>query len=105
MTKKPLETMEEHFGKVVDPRQERTEEHKRIDSVIIAICAELYGAEGWVDIELYGRSKLPWLRTFLELPNGIGSLLKEKKIRQHKFPGIPLLLMEAFLFQILPVVF
>ncbi len=31
------------------------------------------GAEGWVDIELFGKSKLPWLKTFLELPNGIPS--------------------------------
>jgi predicted transposase YbfD/YdcC len=73
MTKKPLETIEEYFGKVVDPRKERTKEHKLIDIVIIAICAVICGAEGWVDIELYGKSKLHWLRTFLELPNGIPS--------------------------------
>ncbi len=30
-------------------------------------------AESWDDIALYGRSKLAWLRTFLELPNGIPS--------------------------------
>jgi hypothetical protein len=30
-------------------------------------------AESWNDIALYGRSKLTWLRTFLELPNGIPS--------------------------------
>src|SRR4051812_44608353 len=30
-------------------------------------------AESWDDIALYGRSKLDWLRTFLELPNGIPS--------------------------------
>ncbi|MFL5284488.1 MAG: ISAs1 family transposase [Rhodopila sp.] len=30
-------------------------------------------AESWCDIALYGRSKLAWLRTFLELPNGIPS--------------------------------
>jgi len=31
------------------------------------------GAEGWTDIENFGNSKLPWLKTFLELPNGIPS--------------------------------
>jgi predicted transposase YbfD/YdcC len=52
---------------------ERTKEHKLIDIIAIAICAVICGAEGWVDIELFGKSKLPWLKTFLELPNGIPS--------------------------------
>lgn len=30
------------------------------------------GAEGWTDIENFGNSKLPWLKTFLELPSGSG---------------------------------
>ena len=50
-------------------RKDRTKDHKLIDIIVIAIC----GAEGWVDIELFGKSKLPWLKTFLELPNGIPS--------------------------------
>jgi predicted transposase YbfD/YdcC len=73
MPKKPLEAIEEHFGKVSDPRVERTKEHKLIDMIAIAICAVICGAEGWVDIELFGKSKLAWLKTFLELPNGIPS--------------------------------
>jgi predicted transposase YbfD/YdcC len=44
-----------------------------MDMIAIAICAVICGAEGWVDIELFGKSKLPWLKTFLELPNGIPS--------------------------------
>jgi len=71
--KKPLEAIEEHFGKVSDPRVDRTKEHKLMDMIAIAICAVICGAEGWVDIELFGKSKLAWLKTFLELPNGIPS--------------------------------
>jgi predicted transposase YbfD/YdcC len=71
--KKPLEAIEEHFSKVTDPRKDRTKDHKLIDIIVIAICAVICGAEGWVDIELYGNSKLHWLSTFLELPNGIPS--------------------------------
>jgi predicted transposase YbfD/YdcC len=71
--KKPLETLSEHFGKVTDPRVDRTKEHKLIDILAIAICAIICGAEGWVDVELFGKSKQPWLATFLELPNGIPS--------------------------------
>jgi len=73
MRKKPLEALEEHFSKVPDPRVDRTKEHKLIDIIAIAICGVICGAEGWVDIELFGKSKLPWLKSFLELPNGIPS--------------------------------
>jgi len=73
MPKKPLEAIEEYFSKVSDPRVDRTKEHKLIDIIAIAICGVICGAEGWTDIELFGKSKLPWLKTFLELPNGIPS--------------------------------
>jgi predicted transposase YbfD/YdcC len=73
MPKKPLEAIEEHFSKVRDPRVDRTKDHNLIDIITIAICAVICGAEGWVDMELFGKSKLPWLKTFLELPNGIPS--------------------------------
>jgi len=73
MANKPIGAIEEHFGKVSDPRIERTKEHKLIDIIVIAICAVICGAEGWVDIENYGKSKKKWLKTFLELSNGIPS--------------------------------
>ena len=73
MPKKPLETIEEYFSKVTDPRIDRRKEHKLIDMIVIAICAVICGAEGWTDIENFGNSKLPWLKSFLELPNGIPS--------------------------------
>ena len=73
MPKKPLEGIEVHFSKVTDPRVDRTKEHKLIDMIAIAICAVICGAEGWTDIENFGNSKLTWLKTFLELPNGIPS--------------------------------
>lgn len=73
MRETPLEKIEEHFSKVQDPRIERSKEHKLIDIISIAICAVICGAEGWVDIENFGKSKETWLKTFLELPNGIPS--------------------------------
>lgn len=73
MPQKPLAAIEEHFGKVSDPRQDRTKDHKLIDILAVAICAVICGAEGWTDIENFGNSKLPWLKTFLELPHGIPS--------------------------------
>ena len=73
MNESPLGKIEEHFGKVEDPRIERGKEHKLIDIISIAICAVICGAEGWVDIENFGKSKIAWLKTFLALPNGIPS--------------------------------
>ena len=39
----------------------------------IAICAVICGAEGWSDVENFGKRKLLWLKTFLELEHGIPS--------------------------------
>lgn len=73
MHKKPLETLKVHFAQVNGSRINRTKDHLLIDIIGIAICAVICGAENWVDIELYGNSKIVWLGTFLELPNGIPS--------------------------------
>jgi predicted transposase YbfD/YdcC len=62
-----------YFGGIEDPRIERTKQHKLLDILIIAICGVICGAEGWVNIEEFGKEKEEWLRTFLELPNGIPS--------------------------------
>jgi len=56
-----------------DPRIDRTKRHNLIDILTIAICAVICGADSWVAIELYGCTKYEWLKTFLELPNGIPS--------------------------------
>lgn len=56
-----------------DPRLERTRLHKFEDILVIAICSLLCGAQSFEDMELFGDSKESWLRTFLELPNGIPS--------------------------------
>lgn len=63
----------QHFVTLTDPRIERTKEHLLIDIVAIAILAIISGAEGWIGIETYGQVKSDWLKSFLELPNGIPS--------------------------------
>lgn len=62
-----------HFANLTDPRVDRTKEHLLLDMVVIAICAILAGADGWVAVEAFGHAKEKWLRTFLALPNGIPS--------------------------------
>jgi predicted transposase YbfD/YdcC len=62
-----------HFADLKDPRLDRTRLHNLMDILIIALCAVISGADGWLDIAAYGVAKYDWLRTFLELPNGIPS--------------------------------
>ena len=61
----------EHFATLEDPRIERGKEHQLLDIVVLAICAVVCGAEGWEAIELFGRTKLEWLRRYVPLANGI----------------------------------
>jgi predicted transposase YbfD/YdcC len=70
---KPATTISEHFGAIRDPRLDRRKRHKLLDILVIAICGVICGAEGWTDIQQFGEAKEEWLRSFLELPNGIPS--------------------------------
>lgn len=63
----------QHFAARDDPRVERTKLHRLLDSVAIALCAVIAGAESWDDIALVGQTKADWLGQFLALPNGIPS--------------------------------
>lgn len=62
-----------YFLSVTDPRKEHNKAHKLIDIIMIAITAVIAGCESWVEIEEFGHDRLDWLKTFLELPNGIPS--------------------------------
>ena len=61
------------FGELEDPRPGRNVMHRLSDMLAIAILAVLCGADSWVDVALWGRCKVEWLRTFLPLPHGIPS--------------------------------
>lgn len=51
---------------------DRTKRHLLIDMVVIALCAAICGAEGWADVERFGKKK-DWFARFLELPSDIPS--------------------------------
>ena len=63
----------QYFGELDDPRIDRSKWHTLLDIITIALCGIIWGADSWVDIELFGKCKEDWFRTFLELPNGIPS--------------------------------
>jgi predicted transposase YbfD/YdcC len=61
------------FAEVSDPRREHGRLHNLWDIIAITILAVISGADSWVDVAEYGVKKFDFLKTFLELPNGIPS--------------------------------
>ena len=60
------------FRDLPDPRAPNVI-HRLHDILVVALCAVICGADGWAEVEVFGRSKLAWFRTFLDLPGGIPS--------------------------------
>ncbi len=68
-----LPTIQQHFGDLTDPRMDRTKLHELISILVIAICAVIAGADHWEDVEEFGKARIEWFQTFLNIPNGIPS--------------------------------
>lgn len=66
-------SMVDYFSSIEDPRVERTRAHPLASILSLSLCAILCGAESFVAIEEFGESREEWLRTFIDLPNGIPS--------------------------------
>lgn len=62
------------FSQVKDPRRDLLKLHKLNDILLISVLAVICGADTWKDIETFAISKEEFLKTFLELPNGIPKL-------------------------------
>lgn len=62
---------ETFFADVPDFRLNRRKKHNLLDILVIALVAVVCGADNFEEMELYGRQKEAFLRTFLTLPNGI----------------------------------
>ena len=61
------------FADLPDPRLDRTKRHQLSDILVITLCGAICGVDNWVEMERFGRAKLKWFRSFLDLPNGIPS--------------------------------
>ncbi len=63
----------EHFAALTDPRCPcaPNSRHLLMDILVIAVCAVISGAEGWEDIEAYGKAQAAWFADLLDLPHGI----------------------------------
>ena len=60
------------FRELPDPRQ-KNHRHLLMDILTIALLAVICGADNWSAVAAYRRAKHQWLKTFLQLPNGIPS--------------------------------
>jgi predicted transposase YbfD/YdcC len=61
------------FVSITDPRQPWKVEHDLVELLVVAVNAVLVGADTFVEIELWAKEKIDWLRKYLKLANGIPS--------------------------------
>jgi predicted transposase YbfD/YdcC len=70
----PLETnFLDSFEVIEDPRLERNCWHSLSEILLVTFLAVICGAEGWQDVENYGKAKIDYLRQYLDYQNGIPS--------------------------------
>ena len=55
-----------YFERIPDPRLNRNKKHLLCDIVILSILGVLCGAESWDAIELFGKTKLEFLKNHTE---------------------------------------
>ena len=78
-----------HFQTLEDPRIEWAKKHCLLNSLVIGLCTLLTGGERCQDMELFGKSKYPWLSTFFALPQISRSLLPLLEVvREFETQGI-----------------
>lgn len=61
------------FVSIEDPRQAGKVKHDLVELLVVAVNGVLVGADTFVEIELWAREKLDWLRKYLRLEYGIPS--------------------------------
>jgi predicted transposase YbfD/YdcC len=61
------------FSQIDDPRSHINKLHKLEDILLIGIISVICAADTWKNMETYAKAKEEFLRSFLDLPNGIPS--------------------------------
>ena len=64
-------TLLDHISLIKDPRQVWKVEHALADILFLCVAAVIAGAEGWEEIEDFGKDKLDWLQQYGSYENGI----------------------------------
>jgi predicted transposase YbfD/YdcC len=63
----------DHFGQIDDPRSEKNQLYTVAEILFVTFAAMICGANGWQDIEDYGKGRLSYLREYLDYNNGAPS--------------------------------
>lgn len=61
------------FKTISDHRIKRQKRHEVEEIFLVTFCGIITGCEGWNDIELYGKTKINFLRKFFPFKSGIAS--------------------------------
>ena len=72
-SKKAYDNFDYHFSQISDPRQSWKVIHPLSEILFICVLAIISGAEDFIEINDYAKTKRKWLMTFLTLPGGIPS--------------------------------
>lgn len=67
------ESFEDFIEGIDDPRVERNKLHSIAEILFLTLVAIICGAEGWRDIERFGKSKLDFLQKFFSYGHGVPS--------------------------------
>jgi len=59
-----------HVAPIPDPRKAWNQDHRRLDILVLALCAIFSGADSAVRVATFAQAKLPWFRRLLDLPLG-----------------------------------
>lgn len=79
-------SLKEVLEGIEDFRQENSVEHKLVDILMIAILATMSGASGYVHIYRYAKAKYEWIKSFMELANGIPSAYTIRRVMMNIKP-------------------
>ena len=66
-----LEKLMKHISIIPDYRQPWKLEHKLSDILLLTICAIISEAEGWEDIEDFGKAHLVFLKQYVDFKHGV----------------------------------
>jgi predicted transposase YbfD/YdcC len=67
------ETFLDFFSELEDPRIDRCKLYSVGEILLVTLTAVICGAEGWSDVERFGKSKVDFLKRYLPFENGIPS--------------------------------
>src|SRR5258708_6521204 len=61
------------FSQIPDHRMDRRKLHPVEEILLVAFCGMIAGCDSWEDLELFGKTKMEYLRGYLPFKNGFPS--------------------------------